>query len=141
MSTTAIVLNHKNHTIELSKKDYEAHCRFGTEQYNDVQEVRKAYPNYKVVAKKATSPETSSITFKQMKTYIEAHPDNETAAKEYDILVDAGTPYGQVKAWFLATFPEYESANSILERIAKAKKDKKDAKAEEDKAAKLIKAA
>ena len=42
--------NHKNKTIEMPTKKYEtAANRYGTDEYIEVQNARKDYPNYRVV--------------------------------------------------------------------------------------------
>ena len=53
-----IIINAKNHTIEMNKTVSKAASRFGTPEYNELQEVRRAYPTYHVVtvAKKAAKP-------------------------------------------------------------------------------------
>ena len=75
---TNIAINEKKHTIELTKKDYDKACKFGTQEYLDLQEVRKAYPNYKVVkvTRKASKNTYKGLTYAYMEKYIKAH-DNE----------------------------------------------------------------
>ena len=43
---TSIQINHKNNTIEMTKKFYTESCKFGTEEYKMLQEVRRDYPGY-----------------------------------------------------------------------------------------------
>ena len=43
---TKITINHKNHTIEMSKSAYKAATRFGSDVYEEVQKARAAYPTY-----------------------------------------------------------------------------------------------
>ena len=56
---TKITINHKNHTIEMSKSAYKAATRFGSEVYEEVQKARAAYPTYKVVEKSVSSKKAS----------------------------------------------------------------------------------
>ena len=42
-------INERKMVIEISKKFAAAACKFGTQEYNDLQAVRKDYPTYKVV--------------------------------------------------------------------------------------------
>ena len=76
---TNIAINEKKHTIELTKKDYDKACRFGTQEYYDLQEVRKAYPNYKVVkaASKASKNTYKGLTYEYMENYIATHEEGE----------------------------------------------------------------
>ena len=41
---TSIQINHKNNTIEMTKKFYNESCKFGTDEYKTLQEVRRDYP-------------------------------------------------------------------------------------------------
>ena len=43
---TTIQINHKNNTIEMTKKFYTESCKFGTDEYKTLQEVRRDYPGY-----------------------------------------------------------------------------------------------
>ena len=58
---TNINVNEKARCIELTKKDYAKACKYGTQEYIDLQEVRKAYPTFKVVevTRKASLPKLS----------------------------------------------------------------------------------
>ena len=50
-----ITINTKAHTIEMSKKYAVNASRFGTPEYNELQQVRRDYPNYRIVTKSAKS--------------------------------------------------------------------------------------
>ena len=43
---TSIQINHKNNTIEMTKKFYVESCKYGTDEYKTLQEVRRDYPGY-----------------------------------------------------------------------------------------------
>lgn len=73
---TKITINHKNHTIEMSKSAYKAATRFGSEVYEEVQKARAAYPTYKVVEKSVSSKKASEykgLTYGYMEAYIAKH--------------------------------------------------------------------
>lgn len=44
--TTEIKINDNNRTIEVTKKFSTAASRYGTREYEDLQDVRRAYPKY-----------------------------------------------------------------------------------------------
>ena len=46
---TNITLNHKNGTIELTKSFSNASSKYGSEAYNQLQQVRRDYPTYQIV--------------------------------------------------------------------------------------------
>ena len=41
---TNITINNQKHTIELTKKDYDKACKFGTQEYLDLQEAASRIP-------------------------------------------------------------------------------------------------
>lgn len=86
---TAITINAKNRTIELTKTFATASSKYGTDEYNELQAVRKDYPNYKVVtiarkAPKTDKPTFKGLTYEYMEKYIMAHDDeNQSIMNEY----------------------------------------------------------
>ena len=142
---TNIIINTKNHTIEMNKTVTKAASWFGTPEYNELQEVRRAYPTYCVVtvAKKAAKPEYKGLTFKYMEKYIAAHDDEDKSfMSEYLMLrgmneegkeVGADSAdYADIKDWFLQSFPAIEQFHSerdaLLKKIAQRKAEKQAAK-------------
>ena len=73
-------INNKKMAIEMTKKFAAAARKFGTQEYKDLQEVRKDYPTYKVVIV------TRTTTVKK---------DN-----------FKGLTYEYIKKWFLAQYPD-----------------------------------
>ena len=73
--TTEIRINDNNRTIELTKKFATAASRYGTREYEELQDARRAYPKYKVVTKKASKKKDSfkGLTYDYMKEYIKNH--------------------------------------------------------------------
>ena len=142
---TNIIINTKNHTIEMNKTVTKAASRFGTPEYNELQEVRRAYPTYRVVtvAKKAAKPEYKGLTFKYMEKYIVTHDDEDKSIMaEYLMLrgmneegkqVDADSAdYADIKDWFLQSFPAikkyHDDRKDLLDRIALRKEQERAAK-------------
>ena len=129
---TNITINNKKHTIELTKKDYNKASKFGTPEYNDLQEARKAYPGYKVIiaVRKTTSSSYKGLTYEYMKAYIEKHDDDKKsrmadflmfrAKDEASVSANAvSAHYQEIKAWFLETYPEIEKFhNDRIEKLA-----------------------
>jgi len=122
-----ITVNYKNHTLELSRKFADAAAKYGTEEYKELQEVRRDYPGYKVnVAKsKATKTDKEQDIFKglnydYMEKYIEAHDDDEKSimAEYLDLrgksdeakeLQAGSASFLEIRSWFLNTFPAIEA--------------------------------
>ena len=109
--TTAIRVNKKTRTIEITKKFDKAAARFGTEEYSALQQVRKDYPDFNIVVRKTRSKkgQLRGLTYEFMAKYIASHDDEEqTNMKMYDNmrLCTGVISYIEVKAWFIETYPE-----------------------------------
>lgn len=148
---TNITVNEKARCIELTKKDYAKACKFGTQEYIDLQEVRKAYPTFKVVevtrkAPKNDKPTFKGLTYEYMEKYIMAHDDeDQTIMNEYlalrgnsdadENLVDSFN-YQEMKDWFLDKFPAFNEYHTKRAELIEKSKQKKATKREEEARAK-----
>lgn len=119
---TAIRFNHTNNTIELTKSFEKAASRFGTDEFCALQEARSAYPNYRVViaSRKSKSDSFKGLTYEYMKNYIASHDDEEKSIMaEYENMIGTSeeakelqmkaVSYGELKKWFLATYPNIKA--------------------------------
>ena len=132
---TGIIINNRNHTIEVTKKFATAAARYGSDEYKTLQEVRRDYPSYKVVtvAHKAAKTTFKGLSHAYMEKYIVAHDDEEksimsefkmltaTCGGTDDMLLEAAS-YHEIKDWFFDTFPEikqfHEMRAALLARNA-----------------------
>ena len=136
-----IIINNKNHTIEMNKAYAKKAAQYGSTEYTELQNARRDYPGFRVVtiAKKGAKPEYKGMDYKYMEKYIAAHDDeNGSIMAEYKMLrgkSEAGKEamadaacYADVKEWFLMTYPEIESFHNkrdeLLEKIAKHREEK-----------------
>ena len=151
---TTIQINHKNSTIEMTKKFYTESCKFGTEEYKMLQEARRDYPGFKTAIaqpkknSKAQNESYKGLDYKYMEKYIAAHDDEDgSVMAEYKMLRGQdeeskeigieSLSYQEMKAWFLDKFPairEYHEKrekllNAVAEREAKRKEELKAKKA------------
>ena len=134
---TTITLNAKKNTLEVTKKFATAAAKFGTDEYKQLQEVRRDYPTYKVVtiSRKAPKPQYKGLTFSYMESYIEAHDDEEKSIMAHYMMLRAkdeesqavnaeSFSYLEIKEWFLKTFPAirdyHEKRSKLLATAAKA---------------------
>lgn len=136
---TSISINNKNHTIELSKSFAKVATIFGTDEYNQLQTVRRDYPNYRVVTlkqKSTTKAEFAKLSFDFMDKYVKSHATSDELKTEYLGLRGLNgnwekdenglaEDYQIVKDWFLNTFPEFEQFHNerktLLEKIQREK--------------------
>jgi len=127
-------INEKKMAIEVSKKFYAAASKYGTQEYKDLQEVRRDYPNFKVVTvtRKATTQKDTykGLTYTYMETYIEAHDDGKKSIMaEYEMLrgisqaakENLAKPYtyNEMKNWFLKKFPAIADFHKMREDLLK----------------------
>ena len=153
---TNIQINHKNSTIEMTKKFYNESCKFGTDEYMTLQEVRRDYPGYTpVVAKtKKSSNDTLDIfkglNFEYMELYIMKHDDEDKSIMaEFKMMRaedDASKAVGAksesfltIREWFLDKYPAvrefHEKRGKIVEDLRKKKEAQKKAKLEAEREA------
>lgn len=138
-----IIINTKAHTIEMSKKFAELASRFGTPEYNDLQDARRDYPNFRIVTKSAKSGKCaySGLTYEFMGKYISDHDNEEhTILAEYNLLrakseeaIEIGmesASYTEVKDWFLDKYPAiaefHKKREELLKKVAEAKKKREE---------------
>ena len=111
-----------NGTIEVTKSFDKAARRFGSEAYNALQQVRKDYPGFPVVVKsvRTKADHFKGLTYDFMEKYIASHDTEEEEnmkmfndlrgkSEEAELFGIEGVSYGEVKAWFLRTYPEIEA--------------------------------
>lgn len=113
-------INFYSQVIEMTAKFAKAASRFGSDEYKQLQEARRDYPNFKVatVTRKATTQKETykGLTYSYMESYIKAHDDeNKSIMAEYEMLrgrsqeaqeaLAEGCSYIEIKAWFLNKFP------------------------------------
>ena len=130
---TNIRINETKRVIEVTKAFAKEASKYGTMEYRELQEVRRDYPNFKVVTRSAGKNKDGfkGLTLDYMETYIKKHREieieNEETGKKSkrDLLVEfygycgkdkkgnkvdfsKTAPYGKIKKWFLETYPVFE---------------------------------
>ena len=122
-------INFTTNTIELTKAEMREAAKYGSEMYNAVMAARRDNPGSRIVELKAkkTKAAFASLDMKFIKEYIEKHGSDEQKATFAFITkrtVDADGEYCepqsffQIKAWFLAEFPEIkQSRKDYREKI------------------------
>ena len=127
-------INERKMVIEVSKKFAAAASKYGTQEYKDLQEVRRDYPNFKVVTitRKVTTQKDSykGLTYTYMETYIKAHDDDKNSImSEYEMLrgiskaaqeaLAEPCSYNEMKNWFLKKFTEIADFHKMREELLK----------------------
>lgn len=127
-----ITINTKNSTIELNSKKFAiASSRYGTDEYKELQNARRDYPDFKVVeisTRKAPKSSYKGLTYKYMEDYIAKHDDEDGAILEEYMTLRAMTDeaeeafaeslsYQEMKEWFLDKFPAIAEFHKKREAI------------------------
>ena len=140
-TANAITLNHKNRTIEVTKKFYTAASKYNSEEELLLRGAQQNNPTYKVVvATRKTKSTYKGLDYEFMTTYIKKHDDAEKskmatflemrALTAEAIMMDAApADYLTVKEWFLREFPEIEAFHDkrkqMLANIEKKNEEKR----------------
>ena len=120
--------------IEMNKTEAKAAGQVGTREFEELTELRAAYPGFRVVVKATKSKNNmKGLTVSYMEKYIKAHDDEDGAVMmEFFALrgldesgkkLEVAQPvsYGELKLWFLSKYPEVEYLDKVNEILAKAK--------------------
>lgn len=130
--------NYEKKIIEMTKTESKAAGKVGTDEYMTLKELRAENPGFTIVIKASKSRDNmKGLTVAYMKKYIEAHDDakktNMTIFNSLRGLDEEGNEielarvatYGELKMWFLDTYPAVENMNKTVDDIlAKAKKNR-----------------
>ena len=124
-------------TIILSKAEAKAAGKTTSAEFAELNALRAAYPTFRIVIRASKSKDNmKGLTVEYMKKYNSAHDDeNGSTMKVFNslrgIYEDGATEfarvatYGELKMWFLDTYPEIEDMNKTVNDIlAKAKRSR-----------------
>ena len=131
--TNSLTINERNRTIEMTKKFANAAKRYGSREYEDLQNARRDYPRYKVVTR---TPKRKKDSFKglnlaYMEKYIKEHEkDNAAILTDFYKLcgkdkngnkleLEKAECYGKIKEWFLKQYPVFKNYREDIDKILK----------------------
>lgn len=116
-----IKINETKKVIEITKSFEKKARMYGTKEYDDLQIVRRDYPNFKVITKAArrNTDGFKGLTFEYMEKYIKEHSEEKDLLAEFykkcgrnengeNIDFFKGEPYGKIKKWFLEQYPIFQ---------------------------------
>ena len=130
--------------IEMTKAEAKAAGTYGTAEFEELVNLRKEFPNFRIVTKTSKSKDNmKGLDTKFMEKYIKEHDKTEKQEmlKEFYSLrgldengkkkqFAQAVPYGILKQWFLTYFPEVADMNDTIDKILeKAQKKREDAAA------------
>ena len=129
MKKNAIIINIEDNTATVTKDFMKKSCIFGTEEYKIMRQFRAENPDIHVDVKKISRNSNKTtykhLTYENIVVFIKTQ-DNasellegfETAKARSGI---QSSPYRAVLAWFLKTFPDYDSYKDFFENLGKNK--------------------
>ena len=135
-------INEFSKVIEMTKTEYRTAHTYGTPEYDNLQEVRKAYPGFQVVVKERKKIDRlKGLDVDYMRNYILKHDGKESEiwkvfcqlrglnVNEEKQELAAAVAFGELRMWFLSVHPEVEnigaSVDKILENARKVRAEKK----------------
>ncbi len=109
----SIVINHKNATIEITKSFEKKASIYGTVEYNQLNEVRKDYPGFRI---NVIAPKSSNVfqgmDYEFMREYIKSHDNAEANLVSLNTLIEKKLAYGEIKQWFVDTYPVFKECKT-----------------------------
>ena len=128
-----MTINYTSMTIEMTKAESKAAGKIGTEEFKNMLTLMQQFPNYKIlVVTRATTKKSGDfkgLTYDYMEKYIQAHDEDQSIMKEYQILrglsneaqeaLADSCSYQEIKKWFLGKFTEiaqfHENRQKLLD--------------------------
>ena len=118
---TNITINYKKNTIEITKSFEKKASAYGSEAYYELSEARKAFPNYRLVVKTTKSNNSfKGMKYEFMMEYISKHDDAEQRMEEFEKLRACDLSYGEIKQWFIETYPVFKNCETRAQWILAA---------------------
>lgn len=122
-TSTAIRINHRAQTIELTKSFAKDAERFGSKSYKELNEVRHEYPNYDIaILRQKAKDSHKGLNLDYMKKYIDDHDKTgkvkeifekcTTIKKDKLALVD-GISFLDLRDWFFVQYPETKDRKAL----------------------------
>lgn len=135
---TNITVNRKMRTLEITKKFDKASSKYGSDEYNELQNALAQNAGFKVVVKSSTSKQRETykgLTYKYMEKYIKSHDEDGTIMEEYKMLrgiseeaentCAQSLSYMEMKDWFLDKYSEIADFHKKREEIMKKVQERK----------------
>ena len=116
-----ITINYQKSTIEITKSFEKQASVYGSQAYNELREARAEFPTYRLVIKaNKSSSAFKGMDYDFMIAYIEKHENAEQRKAEFDKLRASGLTYGEIKQWFIDTYPVFEKCKTRAQWVLAA---------------------
>ena len=125
-TSTAIRINHKAQTIELTKAFAKDAERFGSKSYKELNEARHEFPTYDIaILRQKAKDSHKGLGLDYMKKYIDAHDENGkvkevfekcTTTKRGKLALEDGIAFFDLRDWFFVQYPETKDRKALAEQ-------------------------
>ena len=133
-----MTINYEMKKIEMTKAESKEAGNPTSEKFNELMKLRSIFPDFAIIVKTTSVKRDTykGLDYDFMKKYIEDHDNSDTNLKEFyalrgmnedgerDVLIEEHS-YGEIKMWFLSTYPEIEKFNEKTNKKLKAIKAKR----------------
>ena len=131
-------INYEKKTIEMTKAEAKEAGNPTSAKFEELMRYRSLLPDFAIIVKKTSVKRDTykGLDYDFMKKYIEDHDNSDTNLKEFyalrgmnedgerDVLIEEHS-YGEIKMWFLSTYPEIEKFNEETNKKLKEIKAKR----------------
>ena len=133
-----MTINYEKKTIEMTKAEAKEAGNPTSAKFEELMKLRSIFPDFAIIVKTTSVKRDTykGLDYDFMKKYIEDHDNSDTNLKEFytlrgmnedgerDVLIEEHS-YGEIKMWFLSTYPEIEKFNEKTNKKLKAIKAKR----------------
>lgn len=122
---SVIKVDFENKVIYMNRIFAKEAANAKSDEYRQLQEVRKDYPDYPVkirtIKKQPLKESYKGLTYDFMENYILTHPNSIDNKTEFDKMITLSKchslRYPTIKKWFLYTFPEMRDYNKFSKMV------------------------
>ena len=122
-TSTALRINHKAQTIELTKAFAKDAERFGSKSYKELNEARHEFPTYDIaILRQKAKDSHKGLNLDYMKKYIDTHDENGkvkeifdkcTTTKKNKLVLEDGIAFFDLRDWFFVQYPETKDRKAL----------------------------
>lgn len=133
MTNTALILNYKNNTIEMTSIFAKKAGIYGSKEYEMLLDARKSFPNFRVNILKPKKGQASRLKDVYLETMFKHISENDNEKKEImaafnelvtkdkngKLIVEDGLTFVEIGQWFLKQYPNYNKPKDFKEILSK----------------------
>ena len=122
-TSTALRINHRAQTIELTKAFAKDAERFGSTSYKELNEARHEFPTYDIaILRQKAKDSHKGLGLDYMKKYIDEHDENGkvkeifdkcTTTKKGKLALEDGIAFWDLRDWFFVQYPETKDRKAL----------------------------